>query len=90
MSDASTPDDILSAAERYCADGGIKLSTLGLYAVGNSRFFANLKAGRPCLTSTLDRVRWYMVNNPRAASGDGKPKHDTVNAVAVITRDDAA
>lgn len=55
---------ILDDASRYCAAAGIKLSTLGLYAVGNSRLFANLKAGRPCLTTTLDRVYRYMAEHP--------------------------
>lgn len=64
MTHPPTHDALVKAAERYCATAGIKLSTLGLYAVQNSRLFASLKAGRPCLTSTMDRVQAYMASNP--------------------------
>lgn len=56
--------ELLAEAERYCAAAGIKLSTLGLYAVGSSRWFADRKAGKPCLTTTMTRVRAYMDDNP--------------------------
>lgn len=90
MNDALTPQAVIEEAERYCAAAGIKLSSLGLYAVDNSRFFANLKAGRSCLVSTLDRVRQYMVDNPRPASGAAEAKRETVNALTTPAREDAA
>jgi hypothetical protein len=88
MNEVHAQDPFLADAERYCAAAGIKLSTLGLYAVGNSRFFANLKAGRPCLTSTLERVRRYMQENPRpepttAAPADRPAEDESVNAAGV-------
>lgn len=81
-----TPATIIPAAERYCAAAGIKLSTLGYYAVGNTRLFANLAAGRPCLTSTLARVDRYMREHPVSASNTPgsdpiMPSLETVNAL---------
>lgn len=74
---------LIDDAERYCADAGIKLSSLGLYAVGNSRLFASLKAGRPCLTTTIERVRRYIEDNPRgdASTGGSEPNPKSNPAV---------
>ncbi len=58
--------EILTEARRYCANAGIKLSTLGAYAVGNNRIFARLEAGRDCHTATLDRIAQYMADHPPA------------------------
>lgn len=55
--------DLIATAERYCDAAGIKLSTLGSYAVGNSRWFDDRRAGRPCLNTTIDRVIRYMADN---------------------------
>lgn len=56
--------DLIAEAEAYCAAKGIKLSTLGLYALENSRWFDDRRAGKPCLTKTILRVRQYMAENP--------------------------
>lgn len=85
-----TPETIVPAAERYCAAAGIKLSTLGYYAVGNTRLFANLAAGRPCLTSTLARVARYMRDHPVSASTTPDPDPETPSAGTVNPAEVAA
>lgn len=57
--------ELIADAERYCAEAGIKLSTLGQYALGNKRWFDDRRAGRPCLTSTVERLRSYLADKRR-------------------------
>lgn len=66
MKQAPDFSDIIAEGEAYCALKGIKLSTLSSYAVGSSRWFDERKAGKPCLTTTIDRLRQYMRENPPA------------------------
>lgn len=61
--------EFIIEAQAYCAERGIKLSTLGKYAVGDGSLFARLMAGRRCFPDTLDRVREYMKANPPRSSG---------------------
>jgi len=56
--------DFITDARRYCEARGINLTTLGLYAVSDSRLFSRLEAGGQCLPRTIDRVRRYMSENP--------------------------
>lgn len=66
---APMTQDFIIDAQAYCAERGIKLSTLGKYAVGDGSLFARLMAGRRCFPDTLDRVREYMRKNPPTSSG---------------------
>ncbi len=59
-------NQLITDAEIYCAARGIKLATLGAYAVGDRTLFARLGRGGECLPSTVDRVRRYMAENPTA------------------------
>lgn len=62
--------DLLSDARAYCAARGITLTTLGVYAVADSRLFARLEAGGECLPRTVRRVRKYMAENPPPVAED--------------------
>lgn len=57
-------DDFICEAERYCAARGIRLSTLGAYAVGDKTLFTRLRNNGNCLPPTMERVRRYMAENP--------------------------
>ncbi len=57
-------DDLIIEAERYCEAAGIKLSTLGQYAVSDKTLFTRLIGGGTCHVRTVERVRAYMAENP--------------------------
>lgn len=62
-------DDFIKEAREFCAARGIKLSTLGRYAVGDRTLFDRLETGGQCLPRTMQRVRTYMAENPPAGMG---------------------
>ena len=57
-------EEFISEAKRYCDAAGIKLSTLGQYAVTDNSLFARLESGGQCLPRTMTKVRDYMAANP--------------------------
>lgn len=65
-------DQFLKEARAYCAARGIKLETLGYYAVSDSKLFPRLESGGECLPRTMRRVREYMKANPPPRSEDRK------------------
>lgn len=66
--------EFLNEARAYCAARGIKLVTLGRYAVDDKELFPRLMRGGQCLPRTMERVRQYMNENPHPpAHGDAAP-----------------
>lgn len=61
-------DEFLSEARVYAAARGITLTTLGLYAVADSRLFNRLESGGQCMPRTMERVREYIRKNPASNS----------------------
>ncbi len=61
-------DDLIRDARAYCDARGIKLATLGAYAVGDKTLFGRLESGGECLPRTARRVREYMADNPLPVS----------------------
>lgn len=57
-------EQFITDARAYCAARGIKLVTLGRYAVDDKELFPRLLRGGQCLPRTMDRVRAYMAENP--------------------------
>lgn len=58
------PSAFVRRCRRYCLARRISLSTLGYYAVGNSRLFASLERGKSCTIRTIDRVLSYIDEHP--------------------------
>ena len=57
--------DIKDLAEAYAAHSGLKLSTLGAYAVNDGKFFHRLEEGRGCTLRTYHKVLgWFDANWP--------------------------
>lgn len=47
-------------AEAYSAHRGLKLSTVGVYAVNDGKFFDRIKAGGGCTIRTAEKVMsWF-------------------------------
>lgn len=65
--------DFINEARAYCAARGIKLATLGRYAVDDKELFPRLLRGGQCLPRTMDRVRAYMSDHPHTPSHDAAP-----------------
>ena len=57
-------DEFIIEARRYADARGIKLATLGTYAVSDKTLFARLENGGDCRVKTINRVRAYMAQNP--------------------------
>ncbi|MEO1951876.1 hypothetical protein [Thioclava sp.] len=57
-------NDFTKEAKAYCERRGIKLSTLGKYAVDDTSLFHRLMNGGRCFPETMDKVRAYMAANP--------------------------
>lgn len=58
----------ITDATAYCARRGIKLATLGQYAVRDKTLFNRLSTGGSCELRTIMRVQTYMAENPPAAT----------------------
>ncbi len=56
--------DFISDVERYCGAAGISPSTLGVRAIGNSRFLDRFKRRVETLAEDESRIRAYMAANP--------------------------
>ena len=61
--------ELLQEATAYCEKNSIKLGTLSYYALKNTKWFDDRLAGKPCLTSSLVRIRQYMADHP-----NGRPR----------------
>ena len=68
-------DDFLSEAREYADRRGITLTTLGLYAVADSRLFHRLENGGQCMPRTMDKVRVYIRMHPIPSSNQ-ENSHD--------------
>lgn len=64
-------DAFKSEASAYCHRAGIKLATLGAYAVGDKTVFSRLDRGGNVGVVTLKRILDYMADNPRAGTDGG-------------------
>lgn len=53
-------DHILTLAKRYAAHKGMKISSLGAYAVNDGKFFARLENGGSCTLRTAEKVMVYF------------------------------
>ena len=56
--------DIIEEIQAYCEAAGISPSTLGVRALGNSRYFDRLKRRLDKTAEDADRLRTYMAENP--------------------------
>ena len=56
--------DLISEIEAYCAATGISPATLGVRALGNSRFLERLQRRKAKLATDTDRLRDFMRDNP--------------------------
>ncbi|MDT8856467.1 hypothetical protein RNZ50_15845 [Paracoccaceae bacterium Fryx2] len=60
-----TTQNILSVAQAYAHHSGLKLSTVGAYAVNDGKFFVRLLGGGGCTLKTAARVMaWFSDNWP--------------------------
>lgn len=55
---------LIKLIENYCADAGIEPSTLGVRALGNSRFFDRLKRKLGKIEEDGEKLVAYMAANP--------------------------
>ncbi|MBD3787214.1 MAG: hypothetical protein IE922_09625 [Sphingomonadales bacterium] len=59
------PTQLTNLANAYAAHRGLKLSTLGVYAVNDGKFFGRLAEGFDCRTKTAAKVAaWFAANWP--------------------------
>lgn len=56
--------DILSRATTYCEAAGISLSTLGVRALGNSRYFDRLQRRIDKTEQDEQKLAAFMAKNP--------------------------
>lgn len=59
-------ENLLEEIARYCAEAGISSSSLGLWALGNSRFVEREKRRIVKSQEDADKLRAYMAANPAA------------------------
>ena len=64
MSDTTDDQTLLAEIRAYCAEADIKASTLGLNALGNSRFVERLERRVQKAGKDAEAVRQYMAANP--------------------------
>lgn len=62
-------EDFISEVEQYCADMGVSLSTLGVRALNNSRFFERAKRQQKKSAEAVTRLKAYMAANPAQTKG---------------------
>ncbi|MDF2140837.1 hypothetical protein [Paenirhodobacter sp. CAU 1674] len=55
---------LLDEIRQYCERAGISPSTLGVRALGNSRFFDRLQRKADKISEDAERLRKFMENNP--------------------------
>lgn len=82
-------------AEAYCERAGIKLSTLGAYAVGDKTVFSRLDRGGNVGVLTLKRILDYIAEKTNAETDGGavvRPEAEEPEAClrAPATEQDAA
>lgn len=51
---------LLEEIEAFLAASGMGSTYFGKAACGNSELVARLRDGRPCLTTTSDRIRYFI------------------------------
>ncbi|WP_425099177.1 hypothetical protein [Tropicibacter sp. S64] len=60
-----TEEQIITVGEAYAAHASVKLTTLGVYAANDGKFFASLREGRECRRLTRQKVsKWFSENWP--------------------------
>ncbi|MGK8234011.1 hypothetical protein ACLGGT_07485 [Roseovarius sp. MS2] len=58
-------EQIQALASSYSSHTGLKVSTLGVYAVNDGKFFLRLIGGYDCRTKTAQKVaEWFSDNWP--------------------------
>lgn len=63
-----TEQNILSQAQAYCEATGVKLSTLGLWAFNNSRYFDRLERRADKMREDEQKLASYIAQNPPPAT----------------------
>lgn len=57
--------NLLTLAETYSAHTSLKLSTIGVYALNDGKFFLRLQDGAGCTVRTAERAaQWFSDNWP--------------------------
>lgn len=64
MDAASNDESLLAEIRAYCAEADMKPSTLGLYALGSSRFVDRLERRSAKALQDAEKVRAWMRANP--------------------------
>lgn len=59
---------LIDEIRAYCERRGMKVTTFGAYAVGDSKFIGRLEGGGQCLPTTVQKIESYMAENPPAPS----------------------
>ena len=60
MSNIIHHQDLIQEIDAFLAETGMGVSYFGKLATGNSEVVPRLKAGRPVLTSTVEKLRSFM------------------------------
>lgn len=63
--------NLLSDVRAYCRAAGISPSTLGVKALGNSRFFERLERKLAKADEDETKIRDYMAANPAPPTSEG-------------------
>lgn len=66
MANLSDEETLLGEIKTYCAEADIKPTTLGLYAVGSSRFVDRLERRVAKSAEDAEAIRKYMREHPPA------------------------
>lgn len=58
-------EHLVALADAYSAHSDLKLTTIGVYAVNDGKFFERLKAGGGCTIKTANNVlNWFNIIYP--------------------------
>lgn len=63
-----TREHLISEVEAFAERRGIAPATVTSRAVGNSRLYARLKAGKSCTLEVAERLRLYMAEAESSAA----------------------
>lgn len=78
---AMQQQSLIKTIEEYCASAGIEPSTLGVRALGNSRFFDRLKRKLGKIEEDGEKLLAYMAANPpeQEMPGEGPTPHADID-----------
>lgn len=58
-----TTAHLLTLAKTFAGHAGLKMTTIGAYAVNDGKFFERLESGGSCTIRTADKVVRYFSDN---------------------------